>query len=121
MSPPVEVYLDALAANDWDALGRVVASNIERIGPYGDIYNGRDEYVTFLRDTFATLRAYELTISRVLDAGSTMVVELRESVDDGDDRLHTREAVVFDVLDGVITRIAVYLQTSVREPRPRSV
>ena len=47
-----------------------------------------------------------------------MTVELRETVDDGDARLETSEAVVFDTADGLITRVAVYLQTSERHPRP---
>ena len=55
-----------------------------------------------------------------------MIVELDETVDDDDDRLRTDEAVVFDVVDGLITRVAVYLQTSYRPdqsapPRLRSV
>ena len=50
----------------------------------------------------------------MLVAGTTVVVELNETVDDGDGRLHTDEAVVFDVDDGLIIRVAVYLQKSAR-------
>ena len=45
-------------------------------------------------------------------AGS--VVVCRRAGDDGDARLHTDESVVFDVADGLISRVAVYLQTSER-------
>jgi hypothetical protein len=45
-------------------------------------------------------------------AGTTVVVELNETVDDGGRRLRTDEAVVFDVTDDLITRVAVYLQRS---------
>ena len=48
--------------------------------------------------------------------GPTVTVELRETVDDGDARLETAEAVVFDTADGLITSVAVYLQTSERHP-----
>ena len=44
--------------------------------------------------------------------GGTVAVELSETVDDGDGRLHTDETVVFDVAGGLITKVAVYLQTS---------
>jgi hypothetical protein len=49
--------------------------------------------------------------------GGTVAVELSETVDDGDARLHTDETVVFDVTDGVISRVGVYLQASERRPR----
>ncbi len=45
-----------------------------------------------------------------------MAVELTETVDDGSDRLRTDEIVVFDVVDGLIAQVAVYLQTSERAP-----
>jgi hypothetical protein len=53
-------------------------------------------------------------------AGSTVTVELRETVDDGDARLETSEAVVFDTAAGLITGVAVYLQTSERHPLGRA-
>ena len=84
------------------------------MGPYRDEYRGRDEYVAFLRSTLTALSGYELVVARVLADGGTVAVELSETVDDGDDRLHTDETVVFDVTDGVITHVAVYLQTSER-------
>ena len=48
--------------------------------------------------------------------GTTIVVELSETVDDDGARLRTQEAVVFDVDAGAIIRVAVYLQTSERIP-----
>jgi hypothetical protein len=49
--------------------------------------------------------------SRVLVADTTVVVELNETVDDVTIAC-TDEAVVFDVDDGLIIRVAVYLQKS---------
>ena len=46
--------------------------------------------------------------------GARVAVELSETVDDGDARLHTDETIVFDVAGGLIARVAVYLQTSER-------
>ena len=112
----VERYLAALAANDWDALAATLAPDIERIGPYRDAYSGREAYAKFLADTIGALGGYQLEVDRVLGAGPVATVELRETVDDGDARLETSEAVIFDTNDGLIAHVSVYLQTSERHP-----
>jgi hypothetical protein len=88
------------------------------MGPYRDAYTGRDAYVEFLTNTIDSLRGYQLDVDGTYVDGGVVTVELRETVDDGDARLETCEAVVFDTAGGLITRIAVYLQTSERHPRP---
>jgi ketosteroid isomerase-like protein len=110
----VERYLAGLAAHDWEAVAATLAPDIERMGPYRDAYRGRDTYARFLAGTIETLGGYQLDVDRVLVAGATVVVELRETVDDGDARLETSEAVVFDTALGLITRVSVFLQTSER-------
>lgn len=112
----VERYLAALAAHDWPAVAETLAPDIERFGPYRDVYRGREPYTKFLAVTIDSLGGYQLDIDRVLVAGGIVTVELRETVDDGDARLETCEAVVFDTADGLITRVSVYLQTSERRP-----
>ena len=114
----VDRYLEGLAANDWSAVSETLAPDIERMGPYRDGYRGREQYSKFLADTVGALDGYQLDVDRVLGTGSVITVELRETVDDGDDRLETAEVVVFDTADGLITKVAVYLQTSERHPRP---
>jgi ketosteroid isomerase-like protein len=109
---PVHRYLVALARQAWDELAATVAPDVERIGPYGDDFHGRDEYVAFLRSTLALLPGYELHLERILTAGPTVVVELDETVDAEGGRLCTAEAIVFDVADDLITRVAVYLRKS---------
>ena len=113
----VERYLAGLAAHDWPAVAAALAPGIERIGPYRDNYRGREPYAKFLAETIDSLGDYQLDIDRVHVDGGTVAVELRETVDDGDARLETCEVVVFDTTDGLITRVAVYLQTSERHPR----
>jgi len=110
----VERYLNALPAHDWDALAATLAPDVARMGPYRDAYNGRDQYAAFLRDTLGALSGYELAVERLIADGGRVAVELSETVDDGDGRLHTDESVVFDVAGGLITRVSVYLQTSER-------
>jgi limonene-1,2-epoxide hydrolase len=111
----VERYLAALPARDWSTVRDCVADDVVRIGPYDDVYRGRDAYVGFLAATFETLRDYELDIERVIEAGRTVLVELAETVADGDGRLRTAEAILFDLdRNDRIARIAVYLQASSR-------
>jgi limonene-1,2-epoxide hydrolase len=109
---PVHTYLDALASHAWDDIAAVLAPDVERIGPYNDVVRGRDAYAAFLRTTIEGLSGYELAVVRVLTAAGAVVVELNETVDDGGTRLHTDEAVVFDVADGLITGVTVYLRAS---------
>ncbi len=113
----VERYLAGLAVHDWAAVAATLADDIERMGPYRDAYRGRDEYAAFLEGTITALEGYQLDVDRIHAAGAVVTVELRETVDDGDDRLETSEAVVFDTADGHIVKVAVYLQTSERHPR----
>jgi ketosteroid isomerase-like protein len=110
----VQRYLAGLGSGDWDAVAAVLAPDVERIGPYRDVFHGRAEYAEFLRTTIASLSGYALVVVGVIADGNRVAVELNETVDDGDARLRTDETVVFDVRDGLITRVAVYLQTSER-------
>ena len=114
----VERYLGGLAAHDWPASPRRSRPTSSAWARTATCTPGRDAYVKFLADTIDSLRGYQLDIDRMHVDGGVVTVELRETVDDGDARLETCEAVVFDTADGLITRIAVYLQTSERHPRP---
>jgi ketosteroid isomerase-like protein len=110
----VERYLAALPTADAAAIAATLAPDIERIGPYRDVYRGRDEYAAYLAATIRSLGNYELVVARIHAEGPIVTVELSETVDDGDARLRTDEAVVFDVRDALIARVAVFLQTSER-------
>jgi ketosteroid isomerase-like protein len=107
-------YLGGLGGGDWDAVAASLAPDVERMGPYRDAFRGRDEYTAFLKSTISSLSGYELVVDDVIADGNRVAVELSETVDDGNARLHTDETVVFDVRDGLIVRVAVYLQTSER-------
>jgi limonene-1,2-epoxide hydrolase len=109
-------YLAGLAAHDWDAVAATLDRDVERRGPYGDGYRGRMPYAAFLNATISALGGYELVVKRMIADGGRVAVELSETVDDGDGRLQTDETVVFDVTNGYIRRVAVYLQTSQRLP-----
>jgi len=107
----VERYLAALGAQDWPVLADCLAPDVERIGPYGDVYHGCEPYVSFLEQAIGALEGYELAVGRVLVAADAITVELSETVDTSQGRRRTNEAVVFDVgADGLIRRVAVYLR-----------
>jgi ketosteroid isomerase-like protein len=110
----VQRYLDAMAKADWSALAATLASDVERVGPYRDVFQGREPYAEYLEDIISSLSGYALVIVDMIVDGNRVAVELNETVDDGDDRLRTDETVVFDVRDGLISHVAVYLQTSER-------
>jgi limonene-1,2-epoxide hydrolase len=113
MTTVVERYLAALPAHDWDAVRACLAPDVVRSGPYNDDFRGRDEYARFLASAIEPLPGYELVVARIVTDGRTALVELSETIDDGDGRLRTHEAVVFDVDDdNLITRVAVYLRAS---------
>jgi hypothetical protein len=111
----VERYLAALGGQDWDALAACLHADVERIGPYNDVYRGRDPYAAFLAATLRSLSGYELVVSRLIAGRASVVAELSETVDTPSGRRRTDEAVVFDVdSSGLICRVAVYLRKSVQ-------
>jgi ketosteroid isomerase-like protein len=110
----VQHYLDGLAAHDWASVAASLAPDVERLGPYNDDFHGRVEYAAYLEQTISALGGYELVVDRLIADGNRVAVELSETVDDAGERLHTDETVVFEVVDGLIVRVAVYLQTSER-------
>ena len=90
MADIIERYLKAIASHDWAVVDAAIADDIIRVGPYGDRYAGRDEYMAFIA---------ELSETTELD-GTPMV---------------TSEVLVF-ALDGDrrIARVEIFIQT----PRP---
>jgi ketosteroid isomerase-like protein len=113
----VRRYLAALPTADEPAIAATLAPDVERIGPYNDVFRGRDSYAHFLATTIENLGGYELSITRISAAGSVVTVELSETVDDSGARLRTDEAVVFDVRDTLIARVAVFLRASEQQAR----
>ena len=107
----VTEFLDAMVAHDWERMGRCVAENVDRVGPYGDEYKGRDDYVAFIADTLPRLPDYRMEVTRVVVAGDVVVAELSETVRVDGKPLRTPEALVFDLdAEGRIAHIAVYTQ-----------
>ena len=96
-----------MVAHDWGAMAACVTDDIERTGPFCDVYRGKDAYVAFISELMPSLGGYAMKVDRVVYADHVAVAELTESVDGTD----TPESLVFDLAnDGRIRRISIYIQ-----------
>ena len=108
----VERYLDAIASHDWDVVNECIADDIVRVGPYGDRYEGRDEYLAFIADLMPKLKGYAMKLDRVTHAGDTRAyAELSETVELDGKPMRTPEVLVFELNSGGrIARVDVFIQ-----------
>jgi ketosteroid isomerase-like protein len=113
MAGIVECYLHAIACHDWHAVDDCIADDIVRVGPYGDRYAGRDEYLAFIADLMPKLKGYAMKLDRVTYASDALAyVELSETVEFDGKPTVTPEVLVFELTgDGRIGRVDVYIQT----------
>jgi hypothetical protein len=106
-------YLTALPAHDWSALTETISDErLHRVGPFGDVIDGKAAYVEYLSGVVPTLKSYRLEVTRVrwlVDGGA--VVELTEHVEmDGQVRRYP-EAIFFGFdADDRICDVTIYLQ-----------
>jgi ketosteroid isomerase-like protein len=106
-----ERYLRAVAAQDWAIVEASLAPDVIRLGPFGDDFEARQPYLAFLQRTMPALPGYRMDIDRVTGVGDDRVlVELRETVDVDGTSLCTHECLVFEVADGVVTQLAIYIR-----------
>lgn len=109
----VRRYLDAIAAQDWATAGDCLCHDVRRIGPFGDVYQGREQYLAFLSHLMPTLAGYRMEIERVLTAGTggTVLAQLAETVEMDGRAVVTPESLIFE-LDGhdAIREIRIYIQ-----------
>jgi ketosteroid isomerase-like protein len=108
----VERYLDAIVSHDWDVVGECVADNVVRVGPYGDRYDGRDEYLTFIADTMPKLGGYSMELHRVTYANHALAIaELSETVEVDGAPMLTPEVLIFALdADRHISRVDIFIQ-----------
>ena len=113
MADIIERYLDAIASHDWAALDECIADDIIRVGPYGDRYVGRDDYVAFIADLMPRLKGYRMEVHRITYASDVLAfAELTETVDADGKPFRTPEVLVFAVDgDRVIARVDIFIQT----------
>ena len=108
----VEHYLQSLTAHDWHRFAACLADDFVRVGPYGDTYSSKAEYVAFISDLMPTLPGYSMDVTRVSYADRVAYAELSETVTVDEKPLRTPECITFDLTDdGLISRIEVFIQT----------
>jgi len=112
----VERYLECVArTHDWDTLRACLTDDVVRVGPYGDVYEGREAYVEFLAGLMPRLRGYDMHVDRIVYVGNVALAQLSETVEVDGRPTRTPEALVFDLAaDGRIRRVEVYLQAAAR-------
>jgi ketosteroid isomerase-like protein len=110
VSGVVEGYLDAVATQDWPRMSAAIRDDVVRIGPFGDVYEGKDAYVAFLAGLMPTLPGYSMDVARVTYVGdSRAVAELSETVTMDGSPVVTPEVLLFDLDgDGRIARIEIF-------------
>ena len=105
-------YFAALQSSDWDVLSDSVSAHVRRVGPFGDVVEGREAYVDFLSGLLPTLQGYTLTVTTVheLPSGGAFV-ELTEAFDVDGQRREFPEAIRFGFdADGRIAEVVIYTQ-----------
>jgi ketosteroid isomerase-like protein len=107
----IERYLRTMVEHDWAAFRACLADEFTRVGPYGDTYSSKDDYVAFLLDLMPRLPGYEMEVGRVTYTGNVGFAELTETVErDGAPR-RTPECLTFELADdGRISRVEVFIQ-----------
>jgi hypothetical protein len=109
----VERYLACLAVHDWDGLAATVDDNdLLRDGPYNDVVEGKQPYLTFLRSVFDSLTGYRLEVHRISHATDRLCyVELSETFDIDGVPTHCSECLVFEQSSaGLISRVSVFIK-----------
>ena len=116
MADIIERYLKAIASHDWAVVDAAIADDIIRVGPYGDRYAGRDEYMAFIAELMPKLSGYAMELDRVSYLSDGLAyAELSETTELDGTPMVTSEVLVF-ALDGDrrIARVEIFIQT----PRP---
>jgi hypothetical protein len=110
----IERFLRSLVANDWPEFRACLGDEFTRVGPYGDTYTSKEEYVAFLSELMPTLVGYSMDVTRVTYADGVGFAELSETVEVDGVPLRTPECLTFDLTsDGRISRVEVFTQTRV--------
>jgi predicted ester cyclase len=112
MADPVETYLKAIITHEWTQVADVVTEDVVRTGPFFDVVEGRDAYVSFLAKLMPTLPDYSMDIGRItyLDDGRRAYAELTETVQVDGAPHRTPEVLVFELTGEQISRVDVFIQ-----------
>lgn len=109
----VERYLACLAAHDWDGLATTIADEgLTREGPFCDLIEGKQPYLSYLRQVLDQLRGHRLDVHRIshVDDGVAFV-ELTEAFEIDGAPAEWPECLLFEQGgDGLINRVSVFFK-----------
>ena len=119
----VETMFKVLGARDWDALSMLLATDLERIGQFGDRVEGRDAFVHFMKGADQPTSDY-VPQRTAWDVHSVAYTEDRRTAfarvtariprNDGGRELRIEETLAYRLDEnGLIARIEVFW----RDPR----
>lgn len=109
----VERYFAAMDAQDWEALAAELTDDgLVRNGPFEDLVEGKEAYVSFLRGIISSLPGYHLEVQRISAAEpDRLFVELTESFQvDGAPHHYPEICVMEGGPDGRIHRVDVFVK-----------
>jgi hypothetical protein len=109
----VEEYLRCLGTHDWEGLARTITDNgLHRDGPFCDVVEGKQAYVSFLEKVVDSLQSYVLKVERISPAGEGLVfVELSETFDVNGVSTEYPECLTFELAgDGLIRAVSVFMK-----------
>lgn len=90
-------YLGAIVAHDWAVVGECIADDIVRVGPNGDQFDGRADYLAYISETMPMLEGYSMDLQRVTYVdGERAFAELSETVTVNGKPMLTPEVLVFE-------------------------
>jgi limonene-1,2-epoxide hydrolase len=114
---PVERFFVTLSARDWDGLARVLASDVERIGPLGDRVLGRERYVELLRGVVPSVYGNDVHRITYAPDGRSAFARVTEHLAYPDREFHLEEAYAFGVNDaGLLSLVEIFFQTPEADP-----
>jgi hypothetical protein len=109
----VERYLTCLAAHDWDGLATTIADEgLTREGPFCDVVEGKERYVSYLRKVLTNLKGHRLEVQRVSHVNARLsYVELTEAFEIDRAPAEWPECILFEQSDdGLISRVSVFFK-----------
>lgn len=113
MSDVLERYLACLAVHDWDGLAATISDeHLTRVGPFCEVVEGKQPYISYLRDILAPLNGHRLDIRRISRASDRVAfVELVEGFVVDGARTEYPECILFEQGDdGLITYVSVFIK-----------
>jgi limonene-1,2-epoxide hydrolase len=113
----IEDFFVALSARDWDAFARVLAPDVERIGPFGDRVRGRARYVDLLRGVVPSVYGNDVHRITCAPDGRSAFARVTEHLGYPDLELHLEEAYAFGLGDdGLISLVEIFMQSPDADP-----